>query len=157
MLPWVSAVVPRMKATSMGKAFLAVDDHHPHQVLGRHGVDLAAAQPRVDEGPQADLRQQAGLARRDVAVQVRDAALRQVVGLDAVFQREQADLRDQAPMAADHALQEAIAAEPVQALLLAIALAGGKHQGQIARLPALEEPRRQRSEQFVGRADADEA
>ena len=58
------------------------------QVLGRARVDLAAAPARVDEGAEPDPAEQAGLARGDVAVEVRDAALREVVALDPVLRGE---------------------------------------------------------------------
>src|SRR4051794_29024219 len=64
----------------------AVDLHHPDEVLGGDGVDLAALQPRIDEGADAHAGERAGLAGRDVAVEVRDHALRQVVGLDLALQ-----------------------------------------------------------------------
>ena len=87
--------------------FLAVELDQADELLGRGGVDLAARLARVDEGAQADLGEGAGLAGGDVAVEVRDHALRQVVGLDPVLDRQPADLGDQPPMAADDALRAA--------------------------------------------------
>ena len=71
-----------------------------------------------------DAGERAGLAGGDVAVEVRDHALRQVVGLDLALEREAADLRDQAPVAADDALEQAVMAERVEPAVLAVALAG---------------------------------
>ena len=118
---------------------LAVELDQPDEILGGGGVDLAAALARVDEGAQADLGEGAGLAGGDVAVEVRDAALRQVVGLDPVLDREPADLGDQPPMAADDALREPVMAQPVQPLLLAVALPRREQQGQVARLAGRDE------------------
>ena len=52
------------------------------EVLGGARVDLAAAEAGVDERAEADPGQVAGAAGGDVAKQMRDDALRQVVGLD---------------------------------------------------------------------------
>ena len=53
-------------------------------VLGAAGVELAAALPRIDEGAYADPRDVAGPARRDVAKQMGDDALRQIIRLDLI-------------------------------------------------------------------------
>ena len=75
-----------------------------------------------------------------------------------VVERQLADLRDQRPMAADHALEQASCAEPVEAALLAVARRGGKHQGQVRRAAAVSRKRPlERDDQLVRRADADEA
>ena len=136
---------------------LAVELDQPDQLLGGGAVDLAAVLARVDEGAQAHLGEGAGLAGGDVAVEVRDHALRQVVGLDPVLDREPADLRDQPPMPADHALEQPVMAEPVEPLLLAVALPGREQQGQVARLAGRDEAPLQPDQQIVRRADADEA
>ena len=60
----------------------ASDRQQLDEVLRRPGVELAPALTRVDEGPQADLRDQARLAPGDLAEELRDAAERQVVALD---------------------------------------------------------------------------
>ena len=77
--------------------------------------------------------ERARLAGGDVAEQVRDHALRQVVGLDLVGDRERLQLRHQAPVAADDALDQPVVAEVVEAALLAVALAGGVDERQVAR------------------------
>ena len=112
---------------------LAVDGHHAHQVLGGARVELAAAMARVDEGVQPHARERAGLAGGDVAKQVRDHALRQVPGLDQVVHGELLHLGHQAPVAADHPLQQAGVAQVVEPAVLAVALAGGIDQRQVAR------------------------
>ena len=92
-LPSASAVVPRMMADVdrqglVEQVFLAAERHQLDQIFGGHGVDLAAAVARVDEGAQADRGDDARLAGGDVAKQVADDALRQVVGLDLVVDRQ---------------------------------------------------------------------
>ena len=67
-------------------------------------VDLAAAVARIDEGAETDAREVPGLAGGDVAEKVGDHALRQIVGLDLVGDRQVLQLRHQAPVPADHAL-----------------------------------------------------
>ncbi len=69
---------------------LAVDLDELDQLIGGAGVHLAAAVPRVDEGVEPHPGEAAGLAGGDVAVEVRDAALREVVGLDLPGERERA-------------------------------------------------------------------
>ena len=120
-------------------------------------VDLAALQPRIDEGADADAGERAGLAGGDVAVEVRDHALRQVVGLDLALEREAADLRDQAPMAADDALEQAVMAERVEAAVLAVPLPGREQQREVARLAGFEETLFERDQERIRHADADEA
>ena len=58
-------------------------------------------------------------------------------------------------MPADHAPQQPVAAEPVQAPLLAVALAGGEDEGQVAGFGGLEIPRLQTGEQRLGNADTE--
>ena len=96
-------------------------------------VDLAAAEARIDERPEPDARQQSGLARGDVTEQVGDDALRQVVGLDLVGDRERLQLGHEPPVAADHASDEPLVAEVVEAAILAVALSGGVDERQAAR------------------------
>ena len=128
-------------------------------------VDLAAAEARVDERADPDARQQPGLARRDVAEQMRDDALRQVVGLDLVGDGQCLQLGHQPPVAADHALDQSLVAEMVEAAILAVALAGGIDERQVARaahavrvLPrGLDIALFERDGDVLGEADADEA
>ena len=140
-LPAGSAVVPRMqrdvdRERLVEQPLLAVELEQAHELLGGGGVDLAARLARVDEGAQAHLGEGAGLAGGDVAVEVRDHALRQVVGLDPVLHRQPADLGDQPPMPADDALEQPVMPEPVEPLLLAVALPRREQQRQVARLAA---------------------
>ena len=65
------------------EVLLAVDLHQAHELVLARGVDAAAAVARIGEGAEPHAREMAGLAGGDVAVEVRDDALRQVVGLDA--------------------------------------------------------------------------
>ena len=50
----------------------------------RAGVELAAAVARIDEGAHANARDMAGAVRRDIAKQMGDDALRQIIGLDLI-------------------------------------------------------------------------
>ena len=88
---------------------------------------------------------------------MRDAAERQVVGLDPVRERQLAELRHQRPVAADDALHQPVMREPVEAALLAVAGRRREHQRQIARDAGLAKALLQRDQQLVRRADADEA
>jgi hypothetical protein len=75
--------------------FLAPELDHVHEVLGRDLVELAAFEPGIDEGAQADLGERAGAVGRDVPIEMGDDAERQVVGLDSVVEGQFPDLRDE--------------------------------------------------------------
>ena len=113
--------------------------------------------PRIDEGVEAHAREGAGLARGDVAEQVRDHPLRQVVGLDLVLQREALELRAEPPVPADHPPHQPFVAEVVEAAPLPVALAGGVDQREITRPALFQEPPLQLLRDGLGEADADEA
>ncbi len=136
---------------------LAVDLHAPHQIVSGGRVDLAAAVQRIDEGVQPDPRELARPVRGDVAEQLRDHALRQIPGLDLIRHRQRLQSRHQAPMAADHAPYQPGVAEVVEPAVLAIALAGGVDQCEVARRAAIEEALFDRDGEVFGEADADEA
>ena len=89
------------------QAFLAVDVDEADEVLLGPVVELAAAVARIDEGAEADARDMPGPMRGDVAEQMRDHALRQIVGLDLVGDGEVLQLRHETPMAADDPLDQA--------------------------------------------------
>ena len=74
------------------------------------------------------------LARGDVAVQVRDHALRQVVGLDLVGHGQCLQLGHQAPVAADHPPHHALVAEVIESAIAAVALPRGVDQREVARM-----------------------
>ena len=92
----------------------------------------------------------------DVAIQLRDTAQRQVIGLDLVVHRQLGELRHQAPMAADSPFHQAGMRQPVQPAILAVAGRGSEYQRQPVRLARLAKPGFQRDDQLVGGADADE-
>ena len=119
-------------------------------VVGRPLVDLPAAMPRVDEGPQPHPGQQAGLARGNVPEQLRDGALRQIVRLDLVLQGHLPQLGRQGPMATHGPLEQALVAQPVQPATLPVPLGDGKHEREIAGGAGLQETLLQRQRQLLG-------
>ena len=153
------------RETFVEKIFRAVDFHDAHDVFRRARIELAAAVARIDEGSEADARDMARPVRRDVTEEVRDHALRQIIGLDLVLHREALDFRDEAPMAADHAPDEAGMAEMIEAAFLAVALASRVDEREIARMAGLraflvaraEKSLLQRDRDLLGETDADEA
>src|SRR5581483_11434836 len=106
-----------------------------------------------------------GTAGGDIAKQMRDHALRQIIGLDFVRNRHALQFRRKAPMTADHPLDETRMGEMVEASILAVALAGSIDQCEVLRLAlcirrfafALEVKRFQRNRYFLGKADTDKA
>ena len=145
------------REAAIEQPFLAVDLHDPDEVFGGHRVDLAALNDADRRRCRCRPGERAGLAGGDVAVEVRDDALRQVVGLDLALERQAADLRDQAPVAADHALEQAVVAERVEAAVLAVSLPGREQQREVARLAGFKEALFERDQQRIRHADADEA
>ena len=147
------------------EVFLVAERHQRDQIFGGGGVDLAAAEARIDERAQPHAREVSRLARGNVAEQMRDHALRQVVGLDLVAYGERLQLGHEAPVSADHALHEARVTQVVEPALLAVALAGRVDERQVARtahavrivLRRLDEAVLERDRDVLGEADADEA
>ena len=147
------------------QVFLAADRHQRDEVFLRARVDLAAAVARVDERADADPRQRPGLAGGDVAEEVRDHALRQVVRLDLVADGERLQLGHEAPVPADDALDETGVPQVIEAAFRAIPLAGGIDERQVARvadagrrlLRRLDEALLERDRDVLGKPDAHEA
>ena len=129
----------------VGEAFLARDRDALDEVLLRAGVELAPAVLRIDEGLHADAGQVAGPTSGDVAEEMGDDALRQIVGLDEVVDRELLDLRHETPVPTDHPLDEALMAEVVEALLTSVALPCRIDERQVPRLLASERKRSSRA------------
>jgi hypothetical protein len=106
-----------------------------------------------------------GAAGGDVAEQVRDHALRKVVGLDLIGNGHLLQFRRKAPMATDHALDQSLMGEMIEAAVLAVALARGIDQGEVARLSlrmgciafALEVIGFERDCDLLGKTDTDKA
>ena len=73
-------------------------------------------------------------ARGDVAEQMSDHTLRQVVGLDLVGNSQMLQLRHKAPMAADDSLDQALVGKMIKPTLVAVALAGRIDEREIARM-----------------------
>ena len=118
---------------------------------------------RIGERVEADPAQVPGLAGGDVAVEVGDNALRQVVGLDLAGHRQRLQLRHQPPVAADDAANEPAVRQMVEPAFLAVALACRINQTEAARLAdatllgAVEKALFQRDGDRLCKADADEA
>ena len=139
--------------------------HQLDQILGGRALILPPPRRGSTKVPRPTRVSVPGLAGGDVAEQVGDHALRQVVGLDLVGDGQLLQLRHQAPVAADDAPHQPVVAEVVEAALLAVALAGGIDQGQVARRAEAERVVLRRREEallqgdgdVLGEADADEA
>ena len=74
-----------------------------------------------------------------------------------VIDRHAGELRHQAEMSADQALDQARMRQAVEAAIGAIPRGCGKHQRKIPGLTGLDEAPLQRLDDFVGRSHADEA
>ena len=116
------------------QVLLAADLHQLDQVLGRHLIQLAAAETRIGERTEPDPGQVPGLARGDIPVEVRHRAERHVVALDLVAGDELVQRGYSGPVPADDPLDQAGLSQPVGAAGLPVAGADAEHQGQVARL-----------------------
>ena len=120
------------------------------EIFGRPFALSAAAKARIDERVQADMRGQTGAARRHFARQLRQAALRQRIGLDCVGGGHALDRRRVDQRAADHALQQAGMRQMADAAVGAVAEPHRMHRGQIARLAFGQKAPGDRRDQRVG-------
>ncbi len=111
----------------------------------------------VDVSAQADTRELPRFAGGDIAKQLGDHPLRQVVGLDAVVHGQLLQPRHQAPVTADHPAHQAFMGQMVEAAALAVALAGCVHQSQALRRLFGDESLLQGDGDLLGETDADEA
>ena len=126
-------------------------------------IDLAAAVARINKRSESDPREMPWPLRGDVAKQMRDDALRKVVGLDLVGDSETLQFGYQSPVPADHASHQAFMAKMVEPALFAVALASGIDQREIARLAGRFDllvfrqiERLQCHRNFFGKTNADE-
>ena len=115
------------------QVFLAADLHQLDQILGRHLVQLAAAETRIGERAEPDPGQVPGFARGDIPVQVRHRAKRHVIALGLVTGDELVQLGHTGPVPADDPLDQAGLGQPVGAIGCPVAWADAEDQGQIAR------------------------
>ena len=141
------------------QALLTAEVAQLDQLLGGALVHPSAAEARVDEGAQADPAEVTRPAAGDVAEQARDHALREVVGLDRGSRpragRSFGTSPQWPPMTR---LSRPSCARWFSPALLAVALAGGVDQRQVARRFRVgEEALFERDRDLLGEADADEA
>ena len=132
------------------QVLLTVDRHQLDPVFGGAFVDLPAAVAGIDKRVEANPGQQPGLTRGGIAEQLRDHALRQVVGLDLVLHGHLAELTRHPPVPPDGPLEQAFVAQPVRAPPLPVSLCHGERQRQIPRGAGLQESRLQRQGEFFG-------
>ncbi len=128
---------------------LAAEGDQLDDFLEGGGVHSTAFQARIDEGAEAHLGERSGLAGANVAVEVRDDALGQVIREDLVVLYEATDLGREPEVAADHAPQQALVGEPVEPFLLGIPLARCMHEREAARGARLKEALLERGQQLL--------
>ena len=114
---------------------LAVDLHEFDQIVRGLQALPPAVEARIDEGAEADMRDEAGAAGGHLARQLRQTALRQRVGLDLVGGGHALDRRRVDQGAADDALEQAGMGEMADAAIGAVAEADRMHGGEIAWAP----------------------
>ena len=139
------------------QVLLAVQLEQFDHILARRRVELATIDARIDEGAQTHMSQGARLAGGDIAVQVGDDALWQVVGLQLVGLRQPTECRHQPPVAANHALDQSGLGQVIEAALTAVTLPGGVDQRHPARVAMLKIVLLNRGQQGFRHTNADEA
>src|SRR5207245_7040768 len=97
------------------QVLFAADLHELDEVLGRHLVQLAAAETRIGERAEPDPGQVPGFACGDIPVEVRHRAERYVVALDLVPGDELVQRGYTGPVPADDPLDQAGLGQPVGA------------------------------------------
>jgi hypothetical protein len=78
--------------------------HDLNEIVLRASVDLAAFKAGISERADADPGHRSRKTLCHIAVEMRDHAEREIIGLDLIVQRQLADLRNEPPVAADGAL-----------------------------------------------------
>src|SRR6185295_18126943 len=127
--------------------------------------DLATAVALIDKCFKPHAVKMPGALFCDVAKKVRNDALRKIVSLDLVGDRQFLQFRHQPPMPADHAAHQTFMAKVIESPVVAVTLTPGVDQREIARLvgarsrliPLREEERLYFHGNFFGEADADKA
>ena len=138
--------------------WFAIDFDQPHQLFGGARIQLAAAIGRDRRRCRARLWKGTGLAPRNLAKQMRNASERQIVSLDMVVDRHPRQSSAPAPKCPPTSrLIRPGCARRLSPRSPPIARRCRKHQREIPRLAGLDEAPFQRRDDFVGRADADEA
>ena len=142
------------------QVILAADVDQRDEVFLRAVVDLAAAVARSTKVPRPTREICARLAAGDVAEEVGDDALRQVVALDLVLHRELLQLRYQPPVAPTTRLTSPSWPSGLRPRSF-IALPGGVEEGEVLRRAFSASGRHrktllQRDGDVLGEADADE-
>ena len=128
-----------------------------HQIGGGSlGVDAPTFQARIGKGAETDLGDGAGFAGGNVAEEVDDDALGEVVAFDLAGQGQLTDARGQSPVTADHAAQQALVTQMIEAATFPVALPGTIDQGEAARPAGAEKARLQAGGQRLRVPDPDE-
>src|SRR3974377_891947 len=96
--------------------------------------DLASAVTRIDKGAEPDAGQMSGPPGGDVAEEMREHALRQIIGFDLVRYRQPLQLGHEAPVSANYALDQAFVTEVIEPAFLAVALTSRIHEREITRI-----------------------
>lgn len=109
-----------------------------HQIFLGHFVQLSALQQRIHKGILANLCDQRRALCCDLAIQVADDALREIVSLDFIVDRHCLHLRRPAPVTAYDTPDHALVGKAGNAGSALIANAGGMHQGQVCGMACIQ-------------------
>ena len=113
--------------------------------------------PRVDEGVQADLGERAGLAACEIAEQLGDDALRQIIGVDFFIEGQLAHRRHASPIAATTLRSSPSWPRRLKPLVLLSPWPAVANRLRLRGVPVLEIAALERLEQRFGHAGLHEA
>ena len=87
-------------------------------------VELAATITRVDERIESDSGQMTWPTSCDIAKELGDDALREVIGFDETFNRQALEARNQSPMTTNDSFDQPLVSKVIQAFACTVALTG---------------------------------
>src|SRR5207342_1253164 len=116
------------------KKLLAFDVDEADKIILGAFVDLATTKARIDKSSKPHSCEMSRALCCDVAKKVRNHALRKVVRLDLIGNRQLLQFRHQPPMPPDHAAHQTFVSKVIQSPVVAVTLTSGVDQREIARL-----------------------
>ena len=113
--------------------FLTEDFHNLYQILFGNIIELAALQTGVRKGVQTHMGNGADPVPGNVAIELRESSLREVVALDLVLQNQFPQLRHHVPVPADDASGHSLVGKMVGAAAVPVSLGGRIEKSQALR------------------------
>ena len=113
------------------QAFLLTKRDQLDQIFCGARIHLAATLTRIDKSTKTHAGEMGRAMGCYVAKQMRDDALRQIIGLDRIGQSKLLQFGNKPPMPANDAFEQTLMRQMIEPALAAIALTGGIDKGEI--------------------------